>query len=157
MPNALAWPEDARVKLGAVRTAKVHEPVAKNLAKAREKLGWSHKTAFRDLVKEMVAADRERFLKDTLSDLIVLDIPLLFETGADARVDAVVVVSAQDDLLARKGCDRLEIGSRLLQGHGQVEPGRGEARLDLDGAAQGGDRLLRLALLAEQDAQENTQ
>lgn len=27
--------------------------------KAREKLGWSHKTAFTDLVKEMVAADRE--------------------------------------------------------------------------------------------------
>lgn len=27
--------------------------------KAREKLGWSHKTTFTDLVKEMVAADRE--------------------------------------------------------------------------------------------------
>ena len=27
--------------------------------KAREKLGWTHKTAFADLVKEMVAADRE--------------------------------------------------------------------------------------------------
>ena len=27
--------------------------------KAREKLGWTHKTAFKDLVKEMVAADRK--------------------------------------------------------------------------------------------------
>ncbi len=28
-------------------------------SKAREKLGWTHKTSFTDLVKEMVAADRE--------------------------------------------------------------------------------------------------
>ena len=45
----------------------------------------------------------------------VLEIPLLFETGADARVDVTVVVSAPDDVqrarvLARPGmsADKLE-------------------------------------------------
>jgi dephospho-CoA kinase len=41
-------------------------------------------------------------------DLVVLDIPLLFETGGESRVDAVVVVSAPPDVqmarvLAREG------------------------------------------------------
>jgi dephospho-CoA kinase len=49
------------------------------------------------------------------AQFVVLDIPLLFETGAQARVDAVVVVSAPPDVqrarvLAREGMteDRLE-------------------------------------------------
>ncbi|HEX3485638.1 MAG TPA: dephospho-CoA kinase [Micropepsaceae bacterium] len=42
------------------------------------------------------------------NDLVVLDIPLLFETGSESRVDAVVVVSAPPDVqmarvLAREG------------------------------------------------------
>lgn len=42
------------------------------------------------------------------ADMVVLDIPLLFETGADARVDAVVVVTAapavqRERVMARDG------------------------------------------------------
>lgn len=44
------------------------------------------------IVHPMVAADRTEFL-DTHQGLVLLDIPLLFETGLDPLCDAVVVVT----------------------------------------------------------------
>ena len=63
------------------------------------------------IVHPLVRAARERFLRaaEQRGDpLVVLDIPLLFETGAEKSVDAVVVVSAAPDIqkqrvLARPG------------------------------------------------------
>jgi dephospho-CoA kinase len=66
-----------------------------------------------------LAADAQRaFVEDAKSkgaELVVLDIPLLFETGGDARMDAIVVVSAPQDVqrarvLSREGMtqDRLD-------------------------------------------------
>jgi dephospho-CoA kinase len=49
------------------------------------------------IVHPLVQASERRFLADAEArgdKVVVLDIPLLFETGGDARVDAVVVVSA---------------------------------------------------------------
>ncbi|QXT39998.1 dephospho-CoA kinase [Gymnodinialimonas ceratoperidinii] len=46
------------------------------------------------VVHPLVAEDRRRFLEDNAAaPLIVLDIPLLFETGGDASCDATLVVS----------------------------------------------------------------
>ena len=45
------------------------------------------------IVHPLVAADRAAFAKTAKSDILVLDIPLLFETGGDAQMDAVAVVS----------------------------------------------------------------
>jgi dephospho-CoA kinase len=45
-------------------------------------------------VHPLVAQDRAAFLSGTPGDLIVLDIPLLFEGGGASLCDAVVVVSA---------------------------------------------------------------
>jgi dephospho-CoA kinase len=66
-----------------------------------------------------LAADAERAFIDEAkaqgAELVVLDIPLLFETGGHRRVDAVVVVSAPQEVqrarvLAREGMtqDRLD-------------------------------------------------
>ena len=68
--------------------------------------------AFRTLeaiVHPLVAAEQRRFMeKHADAQMVVQDIPLLFETGGQARMDAVVVVSAPAELqrarvLARDG------------------------------------------------------
>jgi dephospho-CoA kinase len=53
------------------------------------------------IVHPLVAKVRDRFLAEARAagaKVAVLDIPLLFETGGDNRVDAVVVVSAPADV-----------------------------------------------------------
>ena len=63
------------------------------------------------IVHPLVAEVRQAFLTKAERDgvaVAVLDVPLLFETGLDARVDAVVVVSApeavqRERVLARPG------------------------------------------------------
>jgi len=59
------------------------------------------------LVHPLVAADRQAFLKKTDAPIVLLDIPLLFETGADAGMDAIVVVTApptvQRDRVLQRG------------------------------------------------------
>ncbi len=45
------------------------------------------------VVHPLVAADRAAFLETCAAEIAVLDIPLLFETGAEAGCDAVAVVS----------------------------------------------------------------
>jgi dephospho-CoA kinase len=50
------------------------------------------------LVHPLVAADRAAFLdRHRDAPIVVLDVPLLFETGLDAACDAVAVVSAPPD------------------------------------------------------------
>ncbi|MDZ7905448.1 MAG: dephospho-CoA kinase [Cypionkella sp.] len=46
------------------------------------------------IVHPLVAQDRAEFIASTNAPIIVLDIPLLFEIGADALCDGVIVVTA---------------------------------------------------------------
>lgn len=61
------------------------------------------------IVHPAVAAERQRFLDaHATAPLVVLDVPLLFETGGESRCDSVVVVSADAQVqrarvLARPG------------------------------------------------------
>lgn len=49
------------------------------------------------IVHPLVAQDRADFAARAQADILVFDIPLLFETGGEARVDAVAVVSTDAD------------------------------------------------------------
>jgi dephospho-CoA kinase len=60
------------------------------------------------VVHPLVAQDRRDFVAGARSDVVVLDIPLLFETGGAADVDRIVVVSAPPEVqrarvLSRRG------------------------------------------------------
>lgn len=54
------------------------------------------------IVHPLVASDRRQFLSQTNADIVVFDIPLLFETGGDAKMDAVACVSVSDDEQERR-------------------------------------------------------
>ena len=60
------------------------------------------------LVHPLVTAERNRFLQDAKAPIVLLDVPLLFETGAHTEADAIVVASAPEAVqrarvLARPG------------------------------------------------------
>jgi dephospho-CoA kinase len=58
------------------------------------------------IVHPLVGADRQAFIDTTDAPLVILDIPLLFETGGQTRVDAVVVVSAPEDIQRTRVLER---------------------------------------------------
>jgi len=61
------------------------------------------------IVHPLVYRARESFLKKAAASgtpVVVLDIPLLFETGGDKRCDAVVVVSAPADMQRTRAFER---------------------------------------------------
>jgi dephospho-CoA kinase len=61
------------------------------------------------IVHPLVSAARDRFLAQARANgakVVVLDVPLLFETGAERGCDAVVVVSAPADVQRRRAFER---------------------------------------------------
>ncbi len=62
-----------------------------------------------NIVHPLVGQSQMQFLQDALASgapMAVLDIPLLYETGGEARVDAVVVVSAPADVQRARVLER---------------------------------------------------
>lgn len=49
-----------------------------------------------EIVHPLVGEDRAAFIASATTDIVVLDIPLLFETGGNTRVDAVACVFIDD-------------------------------------------------------------
>lgn len=69
------------------------------------------------IVHPLVHRVRERFLSDAEKSgakVAVLDIPLLFETGGDARCDAVVVVSAPAEMQRTRAFERPGMSEQKL-------------------------------------------
>jgi dephospho-CoA kinase len=75
------------------------------------------------IVHPLVGAHRIGFFEDAQAqgaDIVVLDVPLLYETGGDKKVDKVVVVSASAELqrervLARPGMDATKFEAILAR------------------------------------------
>jgi len=111
-PIGVAFPE--AIKDGAVDRAALSNAVLGN-SKAFKKL--------ESIIHPLVARVQLEWLdqqKKAGADLVVLDIPLLFETGGEARVDKVVVVSApahvqRTRVLARGGMTEEKLDAILAK------------------------------------------
>ena len=54
-------------------------------------------TRIERIVHPLLAQDRADFVTNTRADIVVFDIPLLFETGGNSGMDAVVCVDVSED------------------------------------------------------------
>lgn len=109
------------VVAGAVDRARLKDWLARDAARLAQ---------LEAVVHPLVAADRAAFIAGADAPLVVLDIPLLFETGAD--VDGVLVVSAPEDVqrarvLARPGMTEAHLDAILAR---QMPDAEKRARAD---------------------------
>lgn len=88
------------IENGAVSRARLRSLIAKD-ATVLDRL--------QDMVHPLVAADRLSFIKASKAPIVLLDIPLLFETGADQICDGVLVVSAPLSVQRQRVLDRGEM------------------------------------------------
>ncbi len=104
-PGGGAVPEIARAFPGCVVAGRVDRD-------ALGKVVTADKSAFKQLeqiVHPLVAREQFKFLDaaaEAGAEMAVLDIPLLFETGGEQRMDAVVVVSAPAEMQRARVLER---------------------------------------------------
>ena len=94
-PMAQAFP-DAVVD-GAVSRDKLKEAIAKDPGAFK---------VIESIVHPLIGADRQAFIKSSTADIVVLDVPLLFETGGNKRMDTTVCVSAPAEIQRQRVMDR---------------------------------------------------
>ncbi|NCO85881.1 MAG: dephospho-CoA kinase [Rhodobacterales bacterium] len=102
-PDALS---DGAISREALKTAIAADPAALSRIES--------------IVHPLVAQDRAAFLAQTQSDIVVFDIPLLFETGAERWLDATLVVTAPPAVqaarvLARPGMTQAQFDTILAR------------------------------------------
>ena len=82
---------------GTVKEGRVdREELARRLRETKDGFDLLEK-----IVHPLVAHEQQQFLAEAVAkgaEMVVMDIPLLFETGGHARMDAVVVVSAPAEI-----------------------------------------------------------
>jgi dephospho-CoA kinase len=96
--------ENGRVDRDRLSARVVHDPAA--MKKLEE------------IVHPMLGASRQKFLRDAErsgAPVAVIDVPLLFETGGEKRVDAVVVVTTTAELQRKRILARPNMTEEKLQ------------------------------------------
>ncbi len=71
------------------------------------------------IVHPLVASSRDRFVEEARgggAEVVVLDVPLLFETGGHQRLDAVVVVSAPHHVQRQRVLERPGMTAEKFEG-----------------------------------------
>lgn len=84
------------------------------------------------IVHPLVAADRADFRASAASDVLVFDIPLLFETGSDAEMDAVACVTIDAETQRRRVLARGTMTSAQFEHILQKQMPIGEKRARAD-------------------------
>ena len=77
------------------------------------------RTTLESILHPMVSDDRDRFLqkhRQAGSRFVVLDIPLLFETGGDEIRDYVIVTNAHADTIRQRALSRAGMSADKLDG-----------------------------------------
>jgi dephospho-CoA kinase len=104
---AALWP--AALQNGGIDRSALKDWIAKDATALAQIEGVVH---------PLVAADRAAFLDSATSDIVVLDIPLLFEKGSEAELDATLLVTAPPDVqrarvMARPGMTEAQFATIL--------------------------------------------
>ena len=107
------------------------------------------------IIHPLVANDRDRFLKlhrKAGAPLVVLDVPLLFETGGDAMCDFVILCSALDAIqreraLARDGMTETKLDAILASQMPLAEKrARADAEIDTSSGLDKAEAMLESIL-----------
>ncbi|MBS0277025.1 MAG: dephospho-CoA kinase [Proteobacteria bacterium] len=104
-PGGAAVPEIEKAFPGTVRDGRVDRALLSK-ALAADPSGFKR---LETIVHPLVAKVQQAFLARVTADgadMVVLDVPLLFETGGHARMDAVVVVSAPSHIQRARVLER---------------------------------------------------
>ncbi|MBZ0122957.1 MAG: dephospho-CoA kinase [Roseovarius sp.] len=120
-PVARAFPD--AIENGAVSRRRLKEIIGRDPAALKR---------IEAIVHPLVARDRAEFLRETEADIAVLDIPLLFETGGEREMDAVVCVTVDAETQRRRVLERgsmteAQLGAILAQ---QMPDAEKRARAD---------------------------
>ena len=73
----------------AIEHGEVARPALKRLIQSNENV----LSEIERIVHPLVAADRQNFIETSDTDIVLLDIPLLFETNGDKHMDAIACVN----------------------------------------------------------------